>query len=113
MQEVTKAQLRSTEPYCSILAVLKCGKENALPAREVCRLANVTERKLRTYMETIRQTIVVCSGVTGYYYPSNDDELDYHIAKTEKTAFSLHKSLKAARRLRKRRNYKDQLRLPI
>lgn len=99
----TEADLWQHEPYRKILSLLRYGKENAIPRKELVISIKISEREVRRAIEIIRRTgICIISDLTGYYLPGNKLEIERYIRKTERTAKSHFYTLRAARKALKK-----------
>ncbi len=82
-----------------IVDLLQNGEKNAINMAELAARVNLDERELRRviFRERCNGEIILSSSA-GYYLPSNKEELERYIKRTEARAKSAFRSLKEARR---------------
>lgn len=98
-RELTETDLWTLEPYCTILSVLRYGKENALSRCEIVKRIKINEREVRKAVEVIRRSgVCILSDTAGYYFPGDRLEVERYIRRTERTARSHFYTLRAAKK---------------
>lgn len=111
--KLTEEQLRTTEPYCTILNKLWKGVKYAVPVKEMCYDTGLNDRELRKCVETIRESgVCVISDSFGYYLPESEEDLERYIRRTEKTARSYFLSLRSAKNALRVMQTEAQMKLP-
>ena len=90
-----------------LIEIIPEGKENAIPARDLANIVNISTRELRAQIEALRRSghiIAACN--SGYYIPVNDAELIEYYKAHEKRAMTALVCLKPARKALKGYGYK-------
>ena len=65
------------QAICDYLREYHAGRENAVYSRELERIFNLDGRNVRRKISKLRQDgVPICSGDTGYYYASSQDEVN-------------------------------------
>ena len=82
-----------------ILALLPCGKENAISAEELrMKIGAGSLREVRQYVADARLSgKLICSGITGYYKPASLEEIREFVQRMERQAKSTFAVIKTAR----------------
>lgn len=111
--KLTKEQLRTTDPYCTILNKLCKGRNCATPVIVLCASTGLSDRVLRKHIETMRASgVCIVSNEKGYYLPENEEDLERYIKRTEKTARSYFYSLRSAKKALREMQTETQMKLP-
>lgn len=63
-----------------IVKALREGEDNAIKANDLCMIADLKPRELRSTIEYLRRNgVVICSSQNGYFYPETKLELGRYI----------------------------------
>ena len=91
--------------------LIPTGKENAISASELADITGMTERTVRATVSRIRRTQqkIICSnsdssnGRTGFYYPSNDTEIEEYVRNERHKLRTYHAAVRPAEKYLKER----------
>lgn len=104
-------------PKETIMALLAFESQNDhrhIPVSELEEATWRSDRNVRKLIEQMREEgVCILSDAKGYFIPSNEEELEKFINKTEKTAKSLFRSLESAKRVLREIRNEGQEKLPV
>ncbi len=92
-----------------VLNAIPYGKENAKTRDELCKETKMDDRKVRSIISELRKKELICSlsGSSGYWRPTNREEVKQYLKETTKRIKSLYEDCRLAREYLK--NHEDRL----
>lgn len=80
-----------------IVKALREGEDNAVKASDLCKIADLKPRELRSTLDFLRSKgIVICSSQNGYFFPETKRELGRYIHRETERERSIAQNLRFA-----------------